>query len=192
MNWKSFALGFVVGIALLSAINHWISRPRDVTATWPDDDNKKGMKMITPWITKARVVKLGAFAAFVPSDTRKEEAILQPMKNRFPKVIIDKDSTPSIGFIDSKNRIISVRFNDATGEFKSYDYSPSFLGGISYIDGNLDGAYDLRIGPGNNLALHYKDNWQPVIRKDKKKYIEIDGVLREIEIKDFCWRSLQP
>ena len=187
MNWKSFALGFVAGVAVISAMSHWISRSRDVAGTWPDDDNKKGMKMMTPWITNARVAKLGAFAAFVPSDPQKAEAILHPIKSGFPKVIINTESAPSISFMDSKNRIISVRFNGATGEFKSYDYSPSFAEGISYVDGSLVGAYDLRIGPGSSLAVNYKNNWQPVIRKDKKRYIEADGVLREIEMKDFVW-----
>jgi len=66
------------------------------------------------------------------------------------------------------------------------------VGGISYFDGNLDGAYDLRIGPGSSLAVNYKDNWQPVMRKDKKRYVEADGVLREIEMKDFAWSFLHP
>jgi hypothetical protein len=192
MNWKSFVIGFLAGVALFSAIGQWRVRPQNVIASWPDDDNKKGMEMMSPWITNARVAKLGAFTVFVPSDQQKAEAILHPMKNGFPKVIINSDTTPSISFMDSKNRMISVRFNEATGEFTSYDYSPSFIGGISYVDSNLDGAYDLRIGPGSSLAVNHKDNWQPVVRKDKKRYIEVDGVLREIEMKDFTWSFLHP
>ncbi len=94
--------------------------------------------------------------------------------------------------MDSKNRVICVRFNDANGVFKSYDYSPSLAGGISYVDGNLDGTYDLRIGPGNSMAVFYQEKWQPVVPKDQKRYIEADGALREIEISDFAWRFQLP
>jgi len=87
MNWKSFSLGFVAGVVLLSAISHWRARPQDVTAAWPDDDRKKGMKMLAPWVTKARSWKLGPFAVFAPSDpSQKAEAMMHPVKTKFPMV----------------------------------------------------------------------------------------------------------
>jgi hypothetical protein len=193
MNWKSFALGFVAGAALLSAISHWRARPQDITATWPDDDNKKAMKMLAPWVTKARVGKLGPFVVFVPSNSsQKTEAMMYPMKNSFPKISISTDSNivtgSTIGFMDSKNRMITVKYNESTGEFESYDFSTNLLSGTSFIDGNLDGQYDLKMGPGKNIALNYNSRWLPLIIRDKKKYIEIDGALKEIEMKDFVWK----
>jgi hypothetical protein len=193
MNWKSFAMGFVAGAALLSAISHWIARPQDATATWPDDDNKKGMKMLAPWITKARVGKLGPFAVFVPSDSsKKAEAIMHPIKHRFPQINISNNSDfsdgPYFSIVDAKNRAITVRYNESTGEFESYDFSNNLISGISFIDGNLDGQYDVQIGPGKNIALNYNSQWLPLVLRDKKKYIEIDGTLKEIEMKDFVWK----
>lgn len=191
MNWKSFAFGFVAGVALLSAISHWRARPQNVIASWPDDDNKKGMQMIAPWITKARVAKLGAFAAFVPSDSsQKTEAIIHPIKTGFPKVNISNSGVvpgPTISLIDSKNRLITVNFSEPTGEFISYDYSPNMITGTSFIDANLDGEYDVKVGPASNLAVNYMEKWHSVTRKDKKRYIEVDGELKEIEMKDFRW-----
>jgi hypothetical protein len=192
MNWKSFTLGLVVGAALLSAISYWIARPQDITATWPDDDNKKAMKKISPWVTKARVGKLGPFAVFTPSNSsQKAEAIMHPIKAKFPKISISNSdivSGPTIRFMDSKNRVISVKYKESTGEFESYDYSNDQLSGISFIHSNLDGQYDVNIGPGKNLALNYNSKWFPLIKKDKKKFIEVDGTLKEIEMKDFVWK----
>jgi len=190
MNWKSFSLGFVAGVALLSAISHWRARPQDVTANLPDD-RKTNIKRLAPWVTKARSWNLGPFAVFVPGDpSQKSEAIMYPVKSQFPIVnvsVSSMGSEPSISFVDSKNRIISVGYNVSTGEFKSYDFSSNLTSGISFIDGNLDGQYDLRIGPDKNIAINYNSKWTPVIRKDKKKYMELDGILKEIEIKNFMW-----
>ena len=192
MNWKSFVFGFVAGAALLSGISHWKTRPQDITATWPDDDRKKGMKMLAPWVTKARSWKLGPFAVFAPNDSsQKAEAMMQPIKTRFPQINISAGSNvtePIISLLDSKNRIISVKYKESTGEFESYDYSSNLVSGISFIDSDLDGQYDVRIGPGNNIALNYNSKWFPLIRKDKKKYIEVDGRLRELEMKGFVWK----
>lgn len=192
MNWKSFALGFLAGAALLSGINHWRTRPQDIMANWPDDDRKKGMKMLAPWVTKARSWKLGPFAVFAPSDSSyKAEAMMQPIKTRYPQINISTESDgmePIIGLLDSKNRMISVKYKESTGEFETYDYSTNIVSGISFIDSNLDGQYDLRIAPRNSIAINYKSKWFPLIIKNKKKYIEVDGKLRELEMKGFEWK----
>jgi hypothetical protein len=118
---------------------------------------------------------------------------MYPIKTSFPQIYIsDSDSDimpgPIINIMDSKNRMLSVRYKESTGEFESYDYSSNLLSGISFIDSNLDGQYNLRIGPGKNIALNHNSKWFPLIRKDKKKYIEIDGTQKEIEMKGFVWK----
>ena len=151
--------------------------------------------MMAPWITKARVAKLGAFAAFVPSDpSLKAEAIIHPIKTGFPKVNISNSGVvpgPSISLIDSKSRLITVNFNEPTGEFISYDYSPNMINGTSFIDADLDGEYDVKVGPGKNLSVKYNEQWHSVSRKDNKRYIEVDGAFKEIKMKDFRWNFVE-
>jgi hypothetical protein len=140
MNWKSFILGFLTGIALLSGISHWKVRPRNVIASWPDDDNKKGMQMMMPWVTEARVGNLGPFVIMVPkSFTDSPEALLQPAKGKNPWIhVTEKEAT----IYDSKKRAISVDFNASTGEFRSYTYFPKLASGLSFTDREMTGVLE--------------------------------------------------
>ncbi len=138
MNWKSFVMGFVVGVALLSAISHWRVRPQNVIATWPDDDNKKGMQMLAPWVTEARTGKLGPFIVMAPKSFESSpEAILQPAKGKNPWIYF---TGQEITIHDSKKRAISVDYEAATGEFRSYSYSPDLVAGPSFMDRGMTGV----------------------------------------------------
>jgi hypothetical protein len=142
MNWKSFALGFVVGVALLSAISYWRARPQDAIASWPDDDNKKGMQMIAPWVTEARVGNLGPFIAIVPkSFNASPEAFLHPAKMTSPWIYFKGEE---ILIHDSKKRAVSVDFNASTGEFRSYTFHPDLATatGPSFTDRELTGVME--------------------------------------------------
>jgi len=142
MNWKSFAFGFVVGVALLSAISHWRARPQNVIASWPDDDNKKGMQMIAPWVTKARIGRLGPFVAMVPNTfDASPEALLQPVKAKSPWIYVKGEE---VMIHDGKKRAISIDFNASTGEFSSYTFHPDLTTatGPSFTDKNLTGVME--------------------------------------------------
>jgi len=192
MNWNSFGLGFLSGVVVLSAIGYLRFRAQDITAKWPDDDNKKAMKMMAPWVKEAKAGKLGAFTVFVPGNSSKTEAIMYPSKHRFPQINISNNNDfcdgPSFSIVDAKNRVISVSYNESTGEFDSYNYSNNIASGTSFIDRNLDGQYDAKVGPGKSVALYFNSKWFPMTIKDKKKYLEIDGKQKEIEMKDFRWK----
>lgn len=192
MNWKSFGLGFIAGVAVLSSIGYFRFRPQDITAKWPDNDNKKAVMMLAPWVTKAKAGKLGAFTVYVPSNPSKPEAIMYPSTQRFPQIFVSDKSdyceSPSFFIVDAKNRAINVSYKESTGEFESYNYSNDNVSGVTFIDSNLDGQYDVKIGQGKNVALYYGSKWVPMIRKDKKKYLEIDGMQKEIEMKNFRWK----
>ena len=193
MNWKPFVLGFLAGAALLSGISHWKTRSQDITATWPNDDRKKGMKMLSPWVSKARSWKLGPFAVFAPSDSsQKTEGMMHPIKGKFPTINISNNSEfgdgPSVSIVDAKNRSLSIKYNELSGDFGSYEFSTNLISGTSFIDRNLDGQYDVKIGPGKSVAVYYNSKWFPVVFKDKKKYLDADNTFKEIEMKDFMWK----
>jgi len=140
MNWKSFAFGFVVGVALLSAISHWRVRPQNVIASWPDDDNKKAMQILVPWITKARTGKLGPFIIMAPkSFDSSPEAMLQPAKGKSPWIYF---TGSEIMIHDSKKRAISVNYEAKTGEFRFYSYSPDLVAGPSFVDKRMTGVLE--------------------------------------------------
>jgi len=63
---------------------------------------------------------------------------------------------------------------------------------VAKSDRLLDGQYDLKMGPGKSIALNYNSRWFPLIIREKKKYIEIDGTLKEIEMKDLLWKFAGP
>ena len=46
----------------------------------------------------------------------------------------------------------------------------------------------MKIGPGKDYALYYNSRWLPLIKNNNKKYIEIDGTHKEIEIKGVVWK----
>lgn len=140
MNWKSFGLGFLLGVALLSAISHWRMRPQNVIATWTDENSKTAMKMIAPWITEARVGKLGPFLVMVPkSFDNNPEAFLRPTKANHPWVYVTEKE---IMIYDKKKSAISVDYDASTGQLSSYSYFPDLTTGTSYTDRRMTGLME--------------------------------------------------
>ena len=136
MNWKSFGLGFVVGIALLSGISHYRGRTQNVIKTLPKD-SQEVMKQFAPWLTDAKVGKLGPFVVMAPkSFDATPEAMIQPAKEKNPTLLL---SGNTITINDSKRKAITIDYKPATGEFISYTYISDLVSGPSFIDKNLSG-----------------------------------------------------
>ncbi len=139
MNWKSFAIGFVVGVGLLSGISHFRARTQNVIKTWPED-YQKAMLQMAPWLKEAKVGKIGPFVAMAPkSFDAAPEAMIQPAKGKNPILMLTGNSI-SINY--SKKRAITIDYNASTGEFTSYTYIPSLVAGLSFTDRKLDGSFE--------------------------------------------------
>jgi len=180
-----FFYGFISAIILLAIIGYFRNLPRNVAEAMPKEQ-QEAMSLLSPWITSAKSAKLGPFAVFVPGgSSQKAEAIMHPIKTNYPQIII---TDTDISFVDVKNKIMRIKYRELTGEFEFYDFSSDLLSGISFIDSNLDGQYDMKIGPGKDYALYYNSRWLPLIKNNNKKYIEIDGTHKEIEIKGVVWK----
>jgi len=141
MNWKSFAIGFVAGVALLSGISHFKARTQNVIKTWPED-YRKGMLQMAPWLTEAKVGRIGPFVAIAPKsfDAASEamiQAMIQPAKEKNPVIYLTENC---ITINDSKKRAISIDYNPASGEFVSYSYLSDLVAGPTFVDKNLSGS----------------------------------------------------
>ena len=182
-----FSFGFISAIILLAAIGYFRNRPQNAADAWPKEI-KEMMLTEKPWLKSARAIKVGPFVAIVPAtSSQKTEAIISPTKG-YPQIFITEDK---IDFIDSKNRYISIKYSLPAGEIKSYEFCTSLINGTSFYDNDLDGQFDLKIEKYKNFAVYYESKWYPVIRKEKKKYLEVNGAQKEIEIKDFNWKFVQ-
>lgn len=138
MNWKSFVLGFAVGVALFSGISHFRTGTQNVIRTWPKEHQKAMLTMI-PWLAEAKVGRLGPFIVMAPkSFDGAPEAMIQPAKEKYPILIL---SGNSISINDSKKRAITVDCSPV-GEFVSYTYIPSLSAGFRFTDRKLDGSLE--------------------------------------------------
>ncbi|MBI5695527.1 MAG: hypothetical protein HZC51_07300 [Nitrospirae bacterium] len=179
-----FTLGFITAIALVSSVNYYRFRPQNAVRNLPKDQQEAMLTMF-PWLKTAKAGKLGPFKVIVPaSSTDKSQASISSEKG-YPQIFIYTDR---ISIMDSKEKIMSIQYEQSTGEFRYYEYSTNIVKGSSFFDSDLDGQYDVKFDPSYNFGIFYDSKWIPVVRKDKRKYVNIGGAEREIEISKSTWK----
>jgi hypothetical protein len=51
----------------------------------------------------------------------------------------------------------------------------------------MDGEFDHRLGPGQELSLRIGSDWYRAILKDGSYFVEMDGALAQVTSKDGKW-----
>lgn len=193
---KKFVIGFFVGfsfcLVILSIVSYMRNRPIDYTKTL-SAESEQMTSGIFPWLKSARGVEMGPLTMLTPYGTKKEEALIYLKEDSFPKVIFRSSSSgdklESIMILDSKYRAIIVNDKDGDRIFDSYQFSTNASSDSYYFsDNNLDGNYDIRQGPGLNFDVNINGQWHTLIPKDGEKYVEVDGVKKEVDQVKGVWR----
>ena len=77
----------------------------------------------------------------------------------------------------------------ADGGFVSYNYSTGFDDdSITYRDGNMDGQFDYRFGPGRRSEILVSGQWRQYVQEGDTRYVELDGVRTALRQVDGVWR----
>jgi len=185
-----FLLGGVSTIAVVFLYNWQVNRPSNAVREFPPE-SQQFMLQLMPWLETAKGVNVGPFTVVVPSDSAANpEAIVYPQKNGFPQILLR--GSDEISLVGGKGKVMSVRFESDTGELESFNVSPDPSISMTFFDHDFDGQYDLKFlpwaeGQPPKFRVHYQSKWLPIVFDDKKKYIEVDGQLREVTIKKFRW-----
>lgn len=186
---KWFILGLTTSLVFIGAWSWLQNQPSNAVRAFPQE-TRDFMLEFKPWLETARGANVGPFTIAVPSkNSESPEAIIWPQNHGFPQIFL---SEKDISFIDSKNKIFSIKFNNKSGEFMSYDMSPDLSSGTSFFDNNFDGEYDVKFNVDAKnkrleINIYHESKWLPVVYKEKKKFIEVSGVLREIRLENFNW-----
>ena len=148
-----FVGGLIISWAVWSTVDHLKCRPHDLTDSVPRDALAlmQEYDAVLPWFRAAYSLKLGAFKIVKPADPRNASAFVTPLDDGYPRIyLFDNDTNgrpDSIMVQDSALHAIGVSDRDGDGKFDAHDFSTGMRSNsVSFIDGNMDGQFDLRLG----------------------------------------------
>ena len=184
-----FVTGFISALAVLYSVAWYINRPFDASANLPKWQQKMMLKT-SPWLQSAKSASFGSFNVLVPSDSKQNsEALFLPKEGSNPHVSL---TTNSLELIDNNGNIISISYSPMSGEILSYDLSlfPPTGEIEHHFDNNIDGQFDLKI-IGNKISVFNNGQWAPVVFANGGRFIEVDGVMRKIQISNHKWQFIE-
>jgi hypothetical protein len=182
-----FVLGFIVSWAVWSAITFSRGRSQDYTQSLPAE-----LRELLPgddWRKKAIGRRVGRFIVIAAPGSKASADISTAKPNQFPGVIFDDEDSDgivdSVHIADASHRTFS--FNVADGRFKSYNYTNDVFAKdqITFRDGDMDGQFDGRFGPGTKgHAIMIDSQWRDVIEEGGNRYVDLNGRRVRLELMD--------
>lgn len=188
-----FVIGFVASWLTWSTINIIRFRPRDYTQSWSQYDKEYA----PAWLKTAKGLKLGSVIIFTPSTKSPACVLLQPQKPRkFPQIMIEDenaDGKPNSFFVsDRLHRYLLIQDEDGDGSFDSVTFSTGTgTNSVSISDHNMDGIPDIRLGPGQSIAVTIDGVWHDLIHTNKTQYVEINGILSPVKTVGGTWKVIE-
>jgi hypothetical protein len=173
----------------------WLYRiqPRDMADQWPAEAARAHSEN-TPWYRAATVEKAGSFLLCAPADGRNASGVIRPADVEYPQVVFNDNDRD--GFVDSivlaggpgLSLCADVMTNGTFAGYSVCRGAMSDTGSVSMVDSDFSGEFDLRIGPGHEMALWMDSKWYDRVVTNRTSYIRRDGQLVEIICSNGQWR----
>lgn len=158
------------------------------------DDVPESLRAMMPDSLKfAKYTAVGAFV-FITSKGHPFDASCYPQSKTHQPVVLfssdgDQDAVRTVSIHGKDGRHLVATDADGDGTLDSYVYVTGLgLDAIHFIDSDMDGQYDHRMGPGMDYAVPIDGQWRDVIRDEGSSYVEIDGEIRELEQVNNIWQ----
>lgn len=187
-----FFMGVILSWLTWMTLSYFRSRPQDITQLMSATERSYYDKH-SRWVKSAIARHIGRFWVFAASDG-KACAWLRLHDVLFPFVIIDDRGTnrlaESIRLVGNRGQSISVDIaND--GGISGYSVSTGGLfssNSVSMMDVNMDGQYDLRIGPDREVDVNINSHWYQRISTNGQYFVELNGVAKQIIMTNGLWQ----
>lgn len=145
------------------------------------------------WVKSSKARPTGPLTTLVPPDSAEASAIIYPTRPpHFPACYLrDDDSDGRIDQVqvdDASGRTFSMLDSDGDGRLDTFFYITRHGdSSIALEDSDMDGEYDHRLGPRQELSLRIRSDWHRATRKDGRYFVEMDGELVEVTSPDGKW-----
>lgn len=174
---KTGITGLIIGILIglgLGASRFKVEYPMvDLTDFWtPELRDLAGQT----WFTNAFVYSFGEIGLAVPVDDSNGNLFITFGANNAARVLVmdtDANGTPdSVVIFDQAMRSVSADFDFDTKLISSIGFSTGIdASSISYIDRNIDGQYEIAIGPGKDMRVWVDGHWHTFVMTNESRMI---------------------
>ncbi len=136
------------------------------------------------WMREAQVKTVGGFLVVTPSTPTDAVAYIVPLSRpHFPMIILDSSTSNGIPrgvqVWDGKMRSITLNLTSGDGIFRSFAYGTGIdSNSVSYIDNDMNGVYNVRLGPIGKAAVRIGDSWYPFTRTNGQRFVQTPDGLR--------------
>jgi hypothetical protein len=191
-NFAWFVIGCFVSWLAFCALDRYAMRPRDHSKTWQQADQDSA-----PWLQHSLGRKIGPVLIFTPPGESHASAVIYPAHtNGLPGIYIqdeDQDGSADEYLVaDSSGVYVSLTDTDADGTFDNLTYNVgSGSNSFSVDDGNMDGIFDQKLGPGRHLYVNVKGNWHELQHDAHSSFITVDGARTQVTRGNNVW-TLSP
>jgi hypothetical protein len=190
-----FALGFVASWITWSVVNYMAYSPRDYSQTFFPEEFRDDAP---EWTKDAKGRKVGQFTIIAASHPKNASAWVYPTQPKWGNPGVGYEDADSDGRVDSllvsdaKQR--TIQFVVADGSFQSYNYSPDAIAtdSVTFYDGDMDGRFDERFGPGRRMAMMVDSQWHDIVPEaGGKGYVVINGKRVPVDYVNDMWRIVE-
>jgi len=154
-----------------------------------------GIKRISKSALRSGGFRCGDFIVAIKLPNLGDAGITVTPSNRpYPIVIFQQTSYTNkkdkvIGYVtigDSKNHLVEVEYDEGGREFKSLKYSIT-SNRVSYIDRDMDGEFDTRLGPEKRKSLFINGKWHDIQVNKSGVFVKDGDHLRRAIVKNGKW-----
>ncbi|TWU19078.1 hypothetical protein Poly21_12490 [Allorhodopirellula heiligendammensis] len=150
-------------------------------------------EVLPAWMKSAESSVVGDFA-LVTAKEHSSDALCYPRSRTHRPLVLfshdaDQDAVDTVSVFGKDGRHLTVIDEDGDGTLDSYVYvTGTGLDSIHFVDSDMDGRYDHRMGPGKDYAVHIAGEWRELTRREGKPHVEMNGEMRELEQVDQIWQ----
>lgn len=192
-----FLLGFAVSWFLWSGIAAYRSMPKDLTQKWPERSREMARSANMSWMKSAKGGGLGNFSFWVPFRGSAAAAEIYPTEDpKYPLIWIHDEKgrgrLDGIFITDAKQRGFAFEDKDGDGAIDSFGYTTGYdRNGVSWHDANMDGVFDLRLGPYNGGKFRKEVNiggsWHTLIITNNVQFVATKTGLKKVRPINGVW-----